>query len=141
LVAAVTHLDHIGAEARYQQACLIAEWSRQQTHPLILTGDFNAGPTSRVHSVLTASATRLRDTWKMLNQPESEQAYTHHGFSGTPQITRMDWILVGDGLAAVNVRIIQDHVTGRYPSDHFPVMADLEFVDERADQPQTVPPP
>ena len=51
----VTHLDHIGVEARKQQALKIREWMATQSGPYILTGDFNDAPGSEVHRLLTAA--------------------------------------------------------------------------------------
>jgi endonuclease/exonuclease/phosphatase family metal-dependent hydrolase len=129
MVAAVTHLDHIGVEARYQQAKIIAEWANQQRSPVILTGDFNDGPSSRIHEALTVPRTGLRDTWELMEKEESPQAYTHHGFTGVPQLARMDWILVDVNFTVTHAEIILDHVNGKYPSDHYPYMADVEFID------------
>jgi endonuclease/exonuclease/phosphatase family metal-dependent hydrolase len=125
LVAAVTHLDHIGKEARYQQAKIISEWAGQQEVPIILAGDFNVAPQSRVHKMLTAPRTRLGDTWEMVGNKNDEASFTHHGFTGIPQIARIDWILVDSIFKVKSVKIIKDSYNGQYPSDHFPYMADL----------------
>ncbi|MFH1654153.1 MAG: endonuclease/exonuclease/phosphatase family protein, partial [Pseudomonadota bacterium] len=87
LWVAVTHLDHLGTEARYQQAKILAEWVAKRTGPAMLIGDFNDGPGSRVHQVLMAPETGLRDTWQILGRREDPRSYTHHGFKGIPQKT------------------------------------------------------
>ncbi|MFO7837891.1 MAG: endonuclease/exonuclease/phosphatase family protein, partial [Desulfosalsimonadaceae bacterium] len=46
LTAAVTHLDHVGVEARFQQARIIADWAGRHDLPVVLLGDFNADPES-----------------------------------------------------------------------------------------------
>ncbi len=125
IIAAVTHLDHIGVEARYQQAKIIASWVRRQDLPVILMGDFNDGPASPAHDVLTAQETGLYDTWEALNRRETPEAYTHHGFTGIPQLARMDWILADVGFRVKHVDIVRDQFNGGYPSDHFPYIADL----------------
>jgi endonuclease/exonuclease/phosphatase family metal-dependent hydrolase len=129
MVAAVTHLDNIGVEARHQQAKIIAQWANQQRSPVVLVGDFNDGPKSKTHEALTAPETSLRDAWEIMEKQEDEQSYTHHGFCGRPQIARMDWILVDCCFRVTNVQIIRDHENGRYPSDHYPFVADIEFMD------------
>ncbi|MDO9265134.1 MAG: endonuclease/exonuclease/phosphatase family protein, partial [Desulfosalsimonadaceae bacterium] len=40
IIAAVTHLDHMGPVARLEQARIIAGWSARQTAPIVLMGDF-----------------------------------------------------------------------------------------------------
>jgi endonuclease/exonuclease/phosphatase family metal-dependent hydrolase len=52
---------------------------------------------------------------------------THHGFTGIPQKTRMDWVLVSKHFRVVDARIIRDNAEGRYPSDHFPYLVELEW--------------
>jgi len=127
LVVAVTHLDHVGIEARYEQAKIVADWASRQVEPVILMGDFNDDPASSVHEVLTAPETDLNDTWKVMGCAEDAESYTHHGFNGIPQLSRMDWILVDSRFKVSGARIVHDQFNGRYPSDHFPYMADILF--------------
>jgi len=124
---AVTHLDHMGTEARYQQAKIIAEWVQTRTDPVILMGDFNDSPGSPVHNLFTSSETGLQDTWKILGNKEQEDNFTHHDFTGIPQKTRMDWILVSPHFRVIGVEILKDHVGDRYPSDHFPYLVKLDL--------------
>ncbi len=129
LVAAVTHLDNVGVEARYQQAKIIAQWANQQKSPLVLMGDFNDAPDSRVHDALTVPETSLRDTWNLMGLQNGETSFTHHGFCGKPQLARMDWILVDFHFQVTHVAVIRDNINGKYPSDHYPYLADIHFVD------------
>ncbi|SPD73423.1 Endonuclease/exonuclease/phosphatase family protein [uncultured Desulfobacterium sp.] len=123
--AAVTHLDHIGEQARLEQAKIIADWVIKQDAPVILMGDFNDGPGSPAHRVLTAPETGLIDTWQALKLEEGPAGFTHHKFTGVPQQARMDWILASNCFGVTEARIIRDHFEGRYPSDHFPYMTRL----------------
>lgn len=125
--AAVTHLDHKGAEARYEQAKIIAAWVAERKEPVILMGDFNDIPGSNVHQRLLKPETDLLDTWQVLGRKERQDGFTHHGFTGIPQKGRIDWILASSRFAVRDAVIIQDHFNGRYPSDHFPYMVDLAF--------------
>jgi endonuclease/exonuclease/phosphatase family metal-dependent hydrolase len=92
-----------------------------------MMGDFNAGPESPAHRLLTTPETGLRDTWQLLGRPEDADSFTHHGFQGVPRDNRIDWILVTPHFRAMDVRIIRDQCRGRYPSDHFPYTAILEW--------------
>ncbi len=126
LMAAVTHLDHVGVIARHEQAKIIGNWAGKQTRPVVLLGDFNDAPGSDAHVLLTGPATRLQDTWKAVKGTEDAGSYTHHGFTGRPAVSRMDWILVDNAFTVNNACILQDSFNGRFPSDHFPYMADIE---------------
>jgi len=125
--AAVTHLDHIGKEARKQQAKIIVEWMLQQSEPCILMGDFNDTPASEVHEIITHPNIGLRDTWQILCRCEGRSSMTHHGFLGIPQRSRLDWILVGCQFDVIDAKIVYDHHEGRYPSDHFPYVTELKW--------------
>jgi endonuclease/exonuclease/phosphatase family metal-dependent hydrolase len=123
---AVTHLDHMGETARYEQAKIISEWVKGLQGPVILMGDFNDRPGSDVHRLLTSPDTGLKDTWQVLGYEESESSFTHHDFHGVPRKTRMDWILVTREFRVTGAQIIRDHRRESYPSDHFPYMVSLE---------------
>jgi endonuclease/exonuclease/phosphatase family metal-dependent hydrolase len=127
LRASVTHLDHMGSEARKQQAGIIRRWIAEQKEPVILMGDFNENPGEIVHGILTSTETGLRDTWQILGREESEESMTSHDFSGVPQKGRLDWILVSRHFSVKDAAIIRDHHGNRYPSDHFPYQAQLEW--------------
>lgn len=127
VMVADTHLDHLGVEARFHQARIVAQWVNRQKTPVILTGDFNDTPGSKIHALLTYPETRLRDTWEAAKGSKGEESFTHHGFTGKPQISRMDWILADASFRVRNARVIRDVFDGRYPSDHFPYLAEIEL--------------
>lgn len=89
--------------------------------PIVLTGDFNTTPASPAHALLTGL---LRDARLDADTHDGPEA-TFHNFTGTPD-RRIDWILYR-GLRADAVRTITTQQNGRYPSDHFPVVADLRW--------------
>ncbi len=86
---------------------------------VILAGDFNCAPDTPVHAKLTAN---LHDAWMQAGS-HSGPAKTFHNFTGNPD-QRIDWILTR-GFKALAVRTVTTHDGARYPSDHFPVVADL----------------
>ncbi|WP_174842501.1 endonuclease/exonuclease/phosphatase family protein [Steroidobacter cummioxidans] len=120
-----THLPYrdIDEPARIRSAELIR--ARLEKLPLserlILIGDFNTTSASRVHSILTDS---LTDAWTATAQRTGPEG-TFHDFTGKPE-RRIDWILFR-GLRANRVHTITMHRDGRYPSDHFPVVAEFDF--------------
>ncbi len=125
--ACVTHLDHLGPEARIRQASIISEWASSLDEPAVLMGDFNDGPDSKTHAILTSQKTRLRDTWQVLGLPEGVLSATSHGFTGIPKKERIDWVLASPEFLVRDTSIIRDDFQGRYPSDHFPYKADLDL--------------
>jgi endonuclease/exonuclease/phosphatase family metal-dependent hydrolase len=127
LVAIVTHLDHIGPLARVNQARLVAGFAAGQPEPVLVMGDFNDTPGSATHDALTGESAALRDTWQALAQPEDLEQHTAHRFDGVGRKGRLDWILLDSGFEALAVEIVRDHAAGRWPSDHFPVLARLRW--------------
>lgn len=87
--------------------------------PVVVTGDFNDVPGSGAYRILTAG---LADSWTALRKPE---AGTFHGFTGKAE-KRIDWILTR-GFKPTTAAIDRQTVGGRYPSDHFAVIATLGF--------------
>ena len=91
---------------------------------VILAGDFNCAPDASVHAKLTRN---LHDAW-MAADSRSGPAKTFHDFTGKPD-QRIDWILTR-GFSARTVNTVTTHDGARYPSDHFPVVAELVAMDD-----------
>jgi endonuclease/exonuclease/phosphatase family metal-dependent hydrolase len=127
LIVMVTHLDHIGPAARLEQARLIRGWWSHRRLPCILMGDFNAEPGSDVHRLLTEEQTGWADSWILLKKAEGIESMTHHDFGGNAEKFRMDWILHTPDFRSLAAYIVRDHMDGRYPSDHFPYVVDLQW--------------
>jgi endonuclease/exonuclease/phosphatase family metal-dependent hydrolase len=87
--------------------------------PVIVTGDFNTGPASPPHAILTEM---LADVWTAAPTRSGPEG-TFHGFTGKPG-ERIDWILTR-GFTPLSVRTVDRHRGALYPSDHFPVVARL----------------
>jgi endonuclease/exonuclease/phosphatase family metal-dependent hydrolase len=123
-----THLDHVSEEARLRGAELIVEQVRRLRaggEPAVLTGDFNCAPGSAAYDVF-ASAGYL-DAFLAAG---GEEAGTFHDFTGEACSPRIDWVLVDPGACQVvfsAARIVRDARPPLYPSDHFPLVVDLEL--------------
>jgi endonuclease/exonuclease/phosphatase family metal-dependent hydrolase len=125
-----THLDNEGVTARRESARLLSEWTtgddRQATgeEPVVLMGDFNAPPGSEPYGILTGegSAT-LRDARDRASEPVGPDGTIHH-FTGDPE-EHIDHVFVSPGIDVERHRVVTESDDGRYPSDHFPVVADL----------------
>jgi endonuclease/exonuclease/phosphatase family metal-dependent hydrolase len=127
-----THLDHVSEQARAEGAKLIARrlpelWGDA---PALVTGDFNCGPGSAAYRALLAAGLADAHT---LSHGDAGPVMTFHGFRGhafAPQAhdirDRIDWVLVRAARVA-GCLIVEDAEPPHYPSDHYPVLVDLEL--------------
>jgi endonuclease/exonuclease/phosphatase family metal-dependent hydrolase len=133
------HLDHRSAPSRLRAAELIAARiaSREHQHPVVLTGDLNAGEGSPPLLYLRGEAVGpttgrstpivLVDTFRTVH-PEASRVGTFNGFTGAREGEKIDYVLVAAGeFRARDAAIERWSDSGRYPSDHFPVSATLEW--------------
>jgi len=118
-----THLDNEGATARRESARLLSEWT-QDDPPVVLLGDFNAPPGSEPYEGLTGDGGgALRDARDRATETVGPDGTIHH-FTGDPE-EHIDHVFVSPEIDVEHHRVVTDSEAGRYPSDHFPVVADL----------------
>lgn len=128
-----THLEeHADQDAvRDKSVAVIRTWLAQHARGanLVVCGDFNAGVGEAAHAAMVADAPepKLQDAWEVV-KPKDTRTGTVHGFSGRSQKKRIDWILIGGRVNATGIRIDRWNKDGRYPSDHFAVVAELEVL-------------
>ncbi|WP_231700213.1 endonuclease/exonuclease/phosphatase family protein [Aerosticca soli] len=89
--------------------------------PVVLTGDLNAEPDSPTYAHLAGN---LRDARAIASRVEGPEK-TFHDFTGVPN-RRIDYIFVR-GFRVDRYATLTGHEGARYPSDHFPVMAELRW--------------
>jgi endonuclease/exonuclease/phosphatase family metal-dependent hydrolase len=102
--------------------------------PTLFTGDFNLPPTSPTHNrfcgiTATGQDRSMRyffDAYETLKMPQTNMG-TGHSFKGVLDQNRIDWILYTKEFTPEQISIIRDQVNGRYPSDHYPVLAVFKF--------------
>lgn len=118
------HFDHRGEEARRQSALLLrSRVDEMAPVPCVVLGDFNATPGSPPHKALVGED-GLLDTGTALDA-DPATAGTFHNFTGNTDGGRIDWILLTNHWKLIESRIDHSHRDNRYPSDHFPVIADV----------------
>ena len=118
-----THFDHRGQRARLESAAvLMAQGMASDDLPVIITGDLNADEESP--PLVRLREAGLRDTFRVVH-PEAEDVGTFNGFGGTSGRGKIDYVLVDSRWRVEAAEIVRDNDEGRYPSDHFPVVADL----------------
>lgn len=126
---ASVHLDHRSSNSRNESVKLLAAWVLEQTVPVIVAGDFNEPARSGVLNPLRTiepqsyQATHLLDSHLIAG---AQDEGTLHGFTGRA-VDRIDMILVTGDWTVVDSHISKYHRGRRYPSDHFPVTATLDF--------------
>lgn len=125
-----THFDHLSQPSREKSAELLARRIADQAsnEPLIVTGDFNAGETNAailyLKNVTGRAPLTLVDTFRVLH-PAVGMAGTFNKFDGTRSGPKIDYVFVRPGTIVRSASIIHDASEGRYPSDHFPVHAEI----------------
>ena len=127
-----THFDHLGQEARANSAAMVAYWAKARVAaglPVIVLGDFNAPPSSapmlRLNDVSRSS---LRLARAISGAPPYGPPGTFNAFKIDADAPEpIDHILVSSPFAVRRFATVTQHWGGRLPSDHYPVVADLEL--------------
>ena len=135
------HLDHESQPSRQQAVMLLAQRIRDRSNagPLIVAGDFNAGEDNPAIQFLTGQSVPnepttsaappspgLVDTFRIAH-PAAQGVGTFHGFDGYTSGPKIDYILAPPTVHVRSAEIVRDQWAQRYPSDHFPVTAQLLF--------------
>lgn len=128
-----THLDHVSEKARVEGTKVILEKLARMLEeelPIVVTGDFNCNPGSDPYRLYMDRG--FVDTFSAAGSLDDEDAFTFHAFTGKRQgeQVRIDWILTRDGrdrLRTKSFEIIRDAEPPLYPSDHYPVLSEIEI--------------
>jgi endonuclease/exonuclease/phosphatase family metal-dependent hydrolase len=124
-----THFDHQVQAAREKSARLLLARVKdfRPQLPVLVLGDFNAAAGENpVYDRITAAGA-FADTWKAVHDKEPEFGTFHDfkGIAGAKESRRIDWILSRGPVGVQSVRIVAFERGGQYPSDHFPVVAQV----------------
>lgn len=124
------HFDHRGEQARAESAKLLVKRIGEiaGASPAILTGDFNCVPTDEPYRILTAKGSGLADALFLSEIPHHGPLSTWSGFQfpGMPG-RRIDYIFVNNKVEVRKHAILSDCWSGRFPSDHLPVLAEIRL--------------
>jgi len=126
-----THFDHRGVEARKESARLLAERveALDEDHAVIVLGDFNSHAPDEDGPWSVLADVGLKDAW--IEAPETagpETTWNAFGQADPERISRIDWILFRGPIQAEYCETVTHNEDGRYPSDHFPVVARLRML-------------
>ena len=132
-----THWDHQGNVARVESGKLmrrLVEDKRgdERDLPVIVTGDFNSTEETQQYRTLTAGdgaadALKLIDAYREVHPRREPEEASFNGFEGARKGLRIDWILHSPQWKATGAAIDRTQKNGRYPSDHYPVTAELDL--------------
>lgn len=87
----------------------------------------NAGEDNPAIAILKGKGTPypMRDTFRVL-YPDAKQVGTGNGgYTGRVDGAKIDYVLASPGIQTLNALIDAAPRNGRYPSDHYPVIATM----------------
>lgn len=125
-----THLDcYLSPARQYGLKKIMRYIEKQQTYenlPIILMGDFNANPHQKVIRNVFG---KKYNTRQLVAVQEKDPAIYHQAtmgrFKDRERGMHLDYIFVSPEYEVENTQIIKDNQNGRYPSDHYPLLADI----------------
>ena len=123
-----THLDHVGEEARLNSVRLIILKIMElnpKNEPVVLMGDFNMTPEAKPIDRIESA---FYDSKKVSEQESYGPEGTFNGFDFNAELKkRIDYIFVKGKVAVKKYGVLSDSFEQRYPSDHLPVLVEVEF--------------
>ena len=136
-----THLDHRSQPSREKSVRMIASHIQKRAHqnPFVLTGDFNVGENNTAVKYLKGTGDiaipapiSIVDTFRVLH-PDEKVVGTFNNFKGHSKGPKIDYVFTNPNpnTCVLNASIIRTHNgEGIFPSDHYPVTANLRFGSE-----------
>jgi endonuclease/exonuclease/phosphatase family metal-dependent hydrolase len=127
------HFDHKGVAARRNAARLLAAKlpDLAKGKPIILTGDFNFNEDSPGYAAIARADGNKRpwliDSYREVHPKRLADEASFNGFTGVRNGSRIDFIFHSHEWKPLSSTIERVSENGRYPSDHYPVAAVLEF--------------
>ena len=127
LVLINTHFDHRGKVAREGAAKIIKNRvsTLEKGVGVVITGDFNSAEGSKPYQFLVG--VNLIDTFRLAHPTRTEEESTLTAWKGRLIGNRIDWVLCSPKFRVLSAKIDRTHDQGRYPSDHYPVTATLNY--------------
>jgi endonuclease/exonuclease/phosphatase family metal-dependent hydrolase len=136
------HLDHESQPSREKSTALLLQRINARavsSEPVIVTGDFNTGESNAALPILVgpggpaavpatgAAAPPFIDTFRALHRDEKEVGSFSNFVFGQTKGEKIDYVLVQPGTTVLSASIVRTSANQRYPSDHFPVVARIQF--------------
>ncbi|WP_207423225.1 endonuclease/exonuclease/phosphatase family protein [Desertivirga brevis] len=122
------HFDHRGVVARRESGKLMLSKIKEiaKDAPVICTGDFNSTPDTEQIKTLSSY---LQDSYVTTQMPPYGPVGTFTAFKlAAPMKDRIDYVFLSKDFLVKKYAALTDVKERRYPSDHLPVVVDVEFV-------------
>jgi endonuclease/exonuclease/phosphatase family metal-dependent hydrolase len=135
------HLDHLSQRSRKKSVFLLTRRIHARSYPdaFVLTGDFNAREKSvpiqylkgkiplRVKTKeFVSNPEPLMDTFRV-RYPNDRHIATFHGYRRLFFRFKLDYIFVPSSVRVQDAKIIHPQWKKCYPSDHFPLFANIDL--------------
>jgi endonuclease/exonuclease/phosphatase family metal-dependent hydrolase len=120
------HLDHVSQPSREKSVALLLDRiaARTPLAPVMVTGDFNTG---EANPATEAMLKVFRDSFRVVH-PAARDVGTANQFKfGSVSGDKIDYVFVQPDTEVLSADIVRTAVDGRYPSDHFPVVARIRL--------------
>ena len=122
------HYDHQGVVARKESSKLILQRIKKiaGNAPVIFTGDFNGSNSSEWYLTI-ANSGFLKDTYTQVEFPYANNASFNSFGSAKKSTDIIDHIFTTGDFTISKWGVLTDTYYGKFPSDHFPVLAEISF--------------
>lgn len=124
------HYDHIGQQAREESSKLVLQKIKEinkDNLPAIFMGDFNVTPDNPAYQTVLKHSD-MKDSRLISQTPSIGNQGTFNGFNWDKLPEGIiDHIFVSPGIQVLRHGILTDNYGMKYPSDHFPVMAEISW--------------
>ncbi|HTQ09054.1 MAG TPA: endonuclease/exonuclease/phosphatase family protein [Fimbriimonadaceae bacterium] len=126
------HLDNESEDARFLGVDMVlsvasgeADFLPLARVPTLVLGDFNVGED---HPCIESLHSRgFSDSYRLAH-PDDGIAGTYHGFGTVEAVEKIDFIFTDRSWSVSNAGIIREKIDGHWPSDHYPVTAEVSVV-------------
>ena len=124
-----THFDHVGETARMKSTELILqkihEVIKGTNQAVIFCGDLNLNDD---HPTIAFLQSQMKDALLVAQQVKTKMNRTFNNFDlTTPTSKRIDYIFANEKVRVESYQTIVEPYGISYPSDHFPIVANLKF--------------
>lgn len=123
-----THLDNDGVKARREGIKLVLERAKQIAPklPLLISGDFNCTDATAPFDILNAAGLKsIYQLSPIVHGPNF--SYHDYGRAKPEELELLDYVFVSKAFDVKRCRVIQDKPEGHYLSDHYPVIAQIQY--------------